>query len=170
MEKSIVLVGLMGCGKSRVGAELAKRLSLPFVDADKEIEKAAGMSIPDIFEKFGEPWFRDGERKVMLRLLEGKRVVVASGGGAFIQPEIRDAVKTQGRSVWLRARLDTLVERVGRTDNRPLLRGVDPSVKLQSLMDTRYPVYAEADITVEVDGETAHDVAMRIEEEIGRME
>lgn len=164
--KIIVLVGLMGSGKSRVGIELARLLKLPFVDADKEIEKAAGLKIPEIFEKFGEANFRAGEKKVMLRLLAEGDKVLASGGGAFIQPDIRAMVKTHATSVWLKASLETLVERTSRTDNRPLLRGVDRSAKLQELMDLRYPLYAEADITVVTDAQTPKEMARRIIEKL----
>jgi shikimate kinase len=162
-EKNIVvLVGLMGSGKSRVGIELAKLLRLEFVDSDREIERAAGLSIAEIFEKFGEDEFRAGERKVMLRLLSGAPKVLASGGGAFMQEDIKQAVKARAVSVWLRAGLDTLVERTGRTDSRPLLRGIDRGEKLKELIAARYPVYAEADITVETDGETPQRMARTI--------
>lgn len=162
----IVLVGLMGAGKSRVGIELARLMKRPFVDADKEIERAAGMKIPEIFERLGEPEFRAGEKKVMLRLLGEGEKVLASGGGAFIQPDIRAAVKTYAVSVWLKASLETLVERTSRTDHRPLLRGVDRAAKLQELMDKRYPLYAEADITVITDNQSPKEMARRILKEI----
>jgi shikimate kinase len=160
--RSIVLVGLMGCGKSRVGMELAKLLKLPFVDSDREIENAAGLTILEIFERFGESAFRSGEKKVMLRLLSGAPKVLATGGGAFIQPDIRKNIKEKAISVWLKADLDTLVERTSRTDRRPLLQETDPRRKLQELMDARYPIYAEADITVVTDRQTPHDMAKRI--------
>jgi len=168
--KIIVLVGLMGSGKSRVGAELSRLLKLPFVDADKEIEKAAGMKIPEIFERLGEAEFRSGEKKVMLRLLAAGDKVLASGGGGFIQPEIRAAVKQHAISVWLKASLETLVERTSRTDHRPLLRGVDRAAKLQELMDKRYPVYAEADITLVTDHQSPKEMARRIMAEIDKRE
>ena len=160
----IVLIGLMGSGKSRVGIELSKLMKLPFIDSDKEIERAAGMSIPEIFERLGEQEFRKGEKKVMLRLLDGEAKVLASGGGAFIQPDIRDAVKEKAVSVWLKAELATLVERTSRKDNRPLLRGVDPAEKLKQLMDARYPIYAEADITVITDDQSPRHMARVIQE------
>jgi shikimate kinase len=166
LDRAIVLVGLMGSGKTRVGTELARLLDIGFVDADREIEESAGMTIPEIFERFGEPEFRKGERKVMLRLLAGPPQVIASGGGAFIQEEIRAAVKQKAVSVWLKAELATLVERVSRTDHRPLLRNTDPAVKLKELMDARYPVYAEADITVETGKQSAQAMAKRIKAEI----
>lgn len=165
-QQIIVLVGLMGSGKSRVGGELARLLKLPFVDSDKEIEKAAAMSIPEIFEKHGEQSFRDGEKKVMLRLLSGGPKVLASGGGAFMQPDIRAAVKEHAISVWLKASLETLVERTSRKNNRPLLRGVDPAVKLQELMDVRYPIYAEADITIMTDAQSPRHMARMIREKL----
>jgi shikimate kinase len=165
-QEIIVLIGLMGSGKSRVGIELSRLLKMPFIDSDKEIEKAAGMSIPEIFERLGEPEFRKGEKKVMLRLLESGPKVLASGGGAFIQPDIRDAVKTKPVSVWLKASLETLVERTSRTDNRPLLRGVDRTEKLSQLIDVRYPLYAEADITVETDDQSPRHMARIIIEQL----
>lgn len=166
VQKSIVLVGLMGAGKSRVGLELARLMKLPFLDVDREIERAAGMKIPDIFERLGEAEFRKGERKVMLRLLSEDQRVLAAGGGAFIQPEIRAAVKEKAISVWLKANLETLVERTGRSDNRPLLRHTDRAEKLRQLMEVRYPVYAEAAITVITDNQTPLEMAKRILEEL----
>lgn len=165
-QQTIVLVGLMGSGKTRVGIELSRLLKLPFVDSDKEIERAAGLSIPEIFEKFGEKEFRNGEKKVMLRLLSEGGKVLASGGGAFIQEDIRKAVKDKAVSVWLKADLETLVERTSRTSHRPLLRGTDPAAKLKELMDARYPIYAEADITVHTDEQSPKDMAKRIKMEL----
>lgn len=171
--RPVVLVGLMGCGKTTVGARLAAMLNAPFRDADAEIVKAAGRSIPDIFESLGEEAFRDGEKKVIARLLESGPMVLATGGGAFAAADTRERVRAAGAAVWLRADLDTLVERTGRKNNRPLLRGGDPRVILQGLMDQRYPLYAEAEITVDstpkgsaedvayaiIDGIKAHDAA-----------
>ena len=148
-QQSIVLVGLMGCGKSAIGRRLAAKLALPFVDADEEIEKAAGKSIEDIFTDHGEQYFREGERKVLLRLLRSGPQVLATGGGAFMNEETRGAIAEHGISVWLRAELPLLVRRVGKRGNRPLLKGGDPEAVLQNLMTTRYPVYAQADLTVE---------------------
>jgi shikimate kinase len=162
----IVLVGLMGAGKSRVGAELAKLLDMPFVDADREIEKAAGMPIPEIFATYGEQEFRKGEKRVMTRLLSGKPIVLASGGGAFVQPDIRAAVKEKSISVWLKADLETLVSRTKRTQHRPLLQGVDREAKLKALMDVRYPIYAEADIVLVTDKQTPQTMARRIRKEL----
>jgi shikimate kinase len=143
------MVGLMGCGKSAVGRRLAVKLGLPFVDADEEIEKAAGKSIEDIFADHGEPYFREGERKVLARLLRSGSQVLATGGGAFMNAETRAAIAQCGISVWLKADLALLVRRVGKRNNRPLLKTGDPEAVMQSLMDVRYPIYAEADITVE---------------------
>lgn len=147
--RSIVMVGLMGCGKSAVGRRLAHRLGLPFVDADEEIEKAAGKSIEDIFEDHGEAYFREGERKVLARLLRSKAQVLATGGGAFMNAETRAAIAETGISVWLKADLPLLVRRVAKRNNRPLLKNGDPEAVMQKLMDERYPIYAEADVTVQ---------------------
>jgi shikimate kinase len=148
-DRPIVLVGLMGAGKSCIGRRLAARLGLAFVDADREIEQAAGCSIPEIFERHGEDAFRDGERRVILRLLEGGPHVLATGGGAFMDPRTREAIRDKAVSVWLRADLDLLARRVQRRNDRPLLQVADPKAKLAQLMADRYPVYAEADITVD---------------------
>lgn len=147
--RSIVLVGLMGCGKSAIGRRLAARLGLPFVDADEEIERAAGKSIEDIFAEHGEPYFREGERKVVARLLRSGSQVLATGGGAFMSEQTRAAIADSGISVWLRAELPLLLRRVGKRGNRPLLKVGDPEVVMRELMHVRYPVYAKADITVE---------------------
>ena len=156
-DKSIVMVGLMGCGKSAVGRRLAARLGLPFVDADEEIEKAAGQSIEDMFAEHGEPYFREGERKVLARLMRSGPQVLATGGGAFMNAETRAAIAERGISVWLKAELPLLVRRVSKRNNRPLLKGSDPLTVMQNLMDVRYPVYAQADITVE-SRDVPHDV------------
>jgi shikimate kinase len=148
-ERSIVLVGLMGAGKTSIGRRLAEKLGLPFVDADHEIVAAAGKSIPDIFAEHGEEHFRDGERKVIARLLEKGRQVLATGGGAFMNEATRDGIKERGVSVWLKADIETLLERVAKRGGRPLLAGDDPEGVLRRLADIRYPVYALADITVE---------------------
>ncbi|MCY4394921.1 MAG: shikimate kinase [Rhodospirillaceae bacterium] len=147
-ERTIVLVGLMGVGKSAVGRRLAKRFDLPFIDADAEIEAAAGSTIEEFFEQHGEAAFRAGERRVIARLLEGEPHILATGGGAFMDPETRSLVKARGISIWLNADLDTLVERVSRRNNRPLLKNGDMKQILSDLMAERNPVYAEADITV----------------------
>lgn len=148
-ERSIVLVGLMGSGKSTVGRRLAKTLQLPFYDADTEIERAAGESINEIFELRGEDMFRRGEAKVIARLLEDKQCVLATGGGAFMNEETRQIIGERAISVWLQADLDLLMARVLRRDTRPLLRKGDPEETMRRLMEERNPVYAKADISVE---------------------
>ena len=147
--KTIVLVGLMGAGKSSVGRRVASRLGLPFFDADNEIEAAAGCSISDLFARYGEPAFRAGERRVMRRLLAGPRSVIATGGGAFIDLETRALIAEQAISVWLRADLDLLTKRVMGRDHRPLLKDGDPRAILAGLMETRHPIYEEADLAVD---------------------
>ncbi len=154
--RSIVLVGMMGAGKSSIGRRLAARLGLPFVDADIEIEKAAGMSIPDIFSAHGEPYFRAGETRVIARLLESGPQVLATGGGAFMNSETRAAIDDKGVSVWLRATVEVLARRIKRRNDRPLLKGADPVQTLRNLIEARYPTYAEADVTVE-SREVPHD-------------
>lgn len=151
--RTIVFVGLMGVGKTCIGRRLAQRLALPFVDADKAIEEAAGCSIAEIFERHGEQYFREGERRVILRLLDDPAHVLSTGGGAFMDPLTRARIRESAVSIWLRADLDLMLKRVSRRNDRPLLRVADPRAKLQELMAARYPVYAEADITVDsVDG------------------
>ncbi|WP_374571397.1 shikimate kinase [Phenylobacterium sp.] len=157
--RTITLVGLMGVGKSSVGRRLANALDLPFRDADTEVETAAGRSIPDIFADLGEPAFREGERRVIARLLDEPPHVLATGGGAFMNEETRKLIKAKSVSVWLKADLDLLARRVGRKDNRPLLAGKDPATVLRALAAERYPVYAQADVTVET-GDAAHHVAV----------
>ena len=147
--RSIVLVGLMGAGKTSIGRRLAARLGLPFRDADQEIELAAGCTIPELFARYGEAAFRDGERRVIRRLLGGDPIVLAFGGGAFIDPETRAITHSEAVSVWLRCALPTLVRRVATRDNRPLLAGRDREQTLRELMEVRYPVYAEADVVVD---------------------
>ena len=146
--RSIVLVGMPGSGKSAVGRRLAARLELPFVDADEEIERAAGKPITDIFKDHGEPYFRDGERKVIARLLRSGPLVLATGGGAFMVAETQENIRRGGISIWLKAELSLLLRRVLKRNNRPLLEK-DPEGVMRQLMETRYPVYANADITVE---------------------
>lgn len=147
-QRPIVLIGLMGVGKTTIGRRLAARLGLPFVDADAEIESAAGMSIADIFDRFGEPYFRDGERRVIARLVDGRRTVIATGGGAFMNAETRALILARATAVWLRADIDTLVARVARRDDRPLLHGRDARTVLTELSAVRDPVYAQAPIHV----------------------
>jgi shikimate kinase len=146
--RSIVLVGMPGSGKSAVGRRLAPRLQLPFVDADEEIEMAAGKPIMDIFREHGEAYFRDGERKVIARLLRSGPEVLATGGGAFMVAETRDNIRRSGISIWLKAELDLLLRRVSKRNTRPLLEK-DPEGTMRHLIETRYPVYATADITVD---------------------
>jgi shikimate kinase len=146
--RSVVLVGMPGCGKSAVGRRLAPRLDMPFVDADEEIERAAGKPITDIFKDHGEPYFRDGERRVIARLLAAGPQVLATGGGAFMIAETRENIRRSGISVWLKAELPLLMRRVLKKNNRPLLMN-DPEASMKRLMALRYPVYATADITVE---------------------
>lgn len=148
-ERCIVLVGLMGAGKTTVGRRLAQKLGLGFVDADNEIERAAGETIPEIFERHGEAAFRDGERRVIARLLEGSPLVLATGGGAFMDETTRANIAARGISIWLRADLDVLMRRVARRGNRPLLKQGDPRRTMERLIVERYPVYERADITVE---------------------
>jgi shikimate kinase len=147
--RAIVLVGLMGAGKTKIGRRLAARLNLPFFDSDEEIESAAGETIEEIFANRGEPAFRDGERRVIARLLQGPVHVLATGGGAFMDPATRRVIAARGVSVWLRAELDVLFARVSRRANRPLLKTPNPRAVLAELIDRRYPIYAEADITID---------------------
>jgi len=146
--RSIVLVGMPGSGKSSIGRRLAQQLGLEFVDADQEIEISAGMSIADIFSKYGEPYFRAGEARVIARLLDKGAQVIATGGGAFINPDTRALVRARALSVWLKADVDLLLRRVKRKNDRPLLRVADPEAVLKRLLSEREAVYAEADITV----------------------
>jgi shikimate kinase len=158
--KTIALVGLSGVGKSSVGRRLALALGLPFRDADTEVEAAAGRPIPEIFAQYGEAAFRDGERRVIARLLTSEAPhVLATGGGAFVQPETRRLIKDKAISVWLKADLELLARRISRKDNRPLFTGKDPVEVLTEQARLRYPAYAEADVTVET-GDTPHQAAV----------
>jgi shikimate kinase len=154
--RTLVLVGLMGCGKSSIGKRLASRLGLHFIDADEEIERVAHKSISEIFTDHGEAFFRDREAKVIARLLANGPQVLATGGGAFITPETRAKIREDGLSIWLRAELPVLMRRVGKRESRPLLKGGDPEQIMKNLMVARYPIYAEADLTVE-SRDTPHD-------------
>jgi shikimate kinase len=147
--RPLVLIGMMGSGKSRLGRMLAEALDLPFTDSDEEIERAAGCTIADIFERYGEPFFRDRERAVIARLLEQKQGVIATGGGAPVDPETAAAIRGGAVSIWVRTDLAVLVERTGRNSNRPLLKGGDPAEILGKLAERRNPVYEQADIIVE---------------------
>ncbi len=154
--RSLVLVGLMGAGKSTVGRRLAQTLKLPFRDADHEIEAAAGMTIPEIFAVHGEEHFRDGERRVIARLLQEGPIVLATGGGAFMNEETRGRIAERGISIWLKADLDVLMRRVRKRSTRPLLQNPDPEGTMRRLMELRHPVYATADITID-SHEAPHD-------------
>jgi shikimate kinase len=162
IDKPIVLVGLMGAGKTTVGRRLAKALKLDFVDSDLEIEEAACMSIAEIFEAFGEDDFRSGERRVIARLMTGEPRVIATGGGAFVNTETRALVLEEAISVWLDAEIDTLVERTSRRDTRPLLRNGDPQVILTELAERRAPFYSQADIKIPTNNGPHEDVVVKI--------
>jgi shikimate kinase len=146
--RSVVLVGMMGAGKSTIGRRLSARLRLPFLDADTEIEAAAGMSIADIFETHGEPHFRDGEARVIARLLDGGPAVIATGGGAFMREETRSRIGGKAVSIWLKADADIIMRRVKRRADRPLLQTADPAATIGRLIREREPVYQHADITI----------------------
>ena len=146
--RSIVLVGMMGAGKSTIGRRLAARLRLPFLDADIEIEAAAGMSIPDIFETHGESHFRDGEARVIARLLDSGSCVLATGGGAFMREDTRDRIRAKAVSIWLKADADIIMKRVKRRADRPLLQTADPAATVGRLIEEREPVYQGADLTI----------------------
>ena len=149
VDRPIVLVGLMGAGKTTVGRRLATLLRLPFIDADEEIEKAAGLKVSEIFALHGEEEFRRGERRVIARLLQGPPHVLATGGGAFMNDETRALVRAHATSIWLRADLDVLMRRVEKRDNRPLLKQGDPRATMERLMAERHPIYGEADLVVD---------------------
>ncbi len=157
LDRTVVLVGLMGAGKSTVGRRLADALGVPFVDSDHEIETAANLSIPEIFERFGEQYFRDGESRVIARLLEGEPCILATGGGAFMSPDIRALIHERGLSVWIKADLETLWNRVKGKPGRPLLQQENAKEVLATLLEARYPVYAEADLTVESHAGALHE-------------
>ena len=146
--KPLVLVGMMGAGKTTVGRRIASRLERQFIDSDEEIERAAQMTIPEIFAQRGEPEFRAGETRVIARVLKDEGIVLATGGGAFVNAETRALVKAEALSIWLKAEVDILFERVSRRSNRPLLKTANPRATLEKLIEDRYPIYAEADVTV----------------------
>lgn len=163
LKRPVVLVGLMGAGKTSVGLRLANMLGVDLVDSDQEIEKAADMTIPEIFERHGEPYFRSGERRVITRLLDDRPCVISIGGGAFMDPETRALIATSGVSVWLKADLDVLVQRTAGRTHRPLLNKGKPREILARLIEERYPIYAEADVNVESRaGQTHEEMAERI--------
>ncbi|NNM75519.1 shikimate kinase [Sphingomonas sp. ID1715] len=160
IDRPVVLVGLMGAGKTTVGRRLAQKLAIPFVDADEEIEVAAGLSISEIFARFGEPYFRDGERRVIARLIDGSPKVIATGGGAFMNELTRQLILDRATAVWLEADIDTLVDRVRRRSTRPLLKDRDPREVLTELAAVRNPIYALAPIHVRSQP-SPHDATVR---------
>ena len=166
-DRFIVLVGLMGVGKSSVGRKLAKKLDLPFIDADDEIEKAAGCSISEIFRLYGEPAFRDGERRVIARILSSGPGVLATGGGAFMDADTRAEIAERGVSIWLRADVEVLYERTRRRDVRPLLQTGDPRATLSRLAGERYPIYAQAELTIDTDTQKPNETVDHIIDELG---
>jgi shikimate kinase len=168
-KRSIVVIGLMGAGKSTIGKRLAQMLGLGFIDADAEIESVSRMSIPELFEAYGEPEFRDLERRVIKRILRSGPRVLATGGGAFMNEATRRTIAKAGVSVWLKAELDVLMERVGRKGNRPLLKTADPRATMQSLMDQRYPVYGLADVTIQSRDEKKDVMAMEVIEALAQL-
>ena len=155
--RNLVLVGMMGAGKSSIGKRLAERLGMRFLDADAEIEAAAGQTIPEIFAEHGEPYFREGEKRVIARLLDEQGLVIATGGGAFMSAETRERIAQRGISIWLKAEVDVLMHRVRKRSNRPLLKTADPEATMRGLMEMRHPVYALSDVTVQ-SREVAHEV------------
>jgi len=164
----VVLVGLMGVGKSTIGRRLAARLNLPFIDADDEIERAAGMTIQEIFDTYGEAAFRDGERRVIARLIDGTPKVIATGGGAFVNDETRALILENATAIWLDADIEVLAERVSRRDGRPLLTGRDPREVLERLARERSPFYAQAPIRI-MSSDTPHEATIdKILKAIGR--
>lgn len=160
--KPIVLVGLMGAGKSCVGRRVAETLRVPFIDSDEEIEKAAGCSVSDIFDVYGEPAFRDCERRVIQRLLESGPSIIATGGGAFMDDAVRDTIKRTSLSIWLQADPEVLFRRTKKSKNRPLLKNDDPLGTLQKLAAHRYPVYQNADVTVETGDESLEATVQKV--------
>jgi shikimate kinase len=168
LPRTVALVGLMGAGKSAIGRRLARRLGLPFVDADDEIERAAGCSISEFFERFGEAEFRNGERRVISRLLEDPPHVLSTGGGAYIDDATRALMREKALTVWLRADLDVLFDRVKKRTHRPLLRQGDPREVLRRLMEQRYPIYGEADIIVESTAQPADRTTDQVLEALQR--
>jgi shikimate kinase len=167
-DRSIVFVGLMGAGKTAIGRKVASALSLPFIDSDHEIETVSRMTIPELFEHYGEPEFRTLEQRVILRLLESGPQIVSTGGGAFMNEQTREAIAGHGVSVWLKADLDLLMERVAKKQNRPLLKNPDPRGVLEKLMIERHPVYAMASVTVETRDDRKETIAAEVIEALER--
>jgi len=166
--RSIVFVGLMGAGKTAIGRKVAALLGLPFTDSDHEIESVSRMTIPELFERYGEAEFRSLEQRVIIRVLENGPQVLSTGGGAFMNAQTRETIAAYGLSVWLKADVDTLLERVSKKQNRPLLRNTDPRAVLERLMAERYPVYALADVTVPTRDERKEVIAGEVLEALGR--
>jgi shikimate kinase len=162
LNRTVALVGMMGAGKSSIVRRLANRLNVEFRDADAEIESAAGCTISEIFERFGEPAFREGERKVIARLLTEAPHIIATGGGAFVDPSTREKLKQQAVTIWLKAPLEILLARTQRRDTRPLLRNNDPRATLERLLAERTPIYAEADLTIDSEDGPHTEVVERI--------
>lgn len=166
LQKSLVLIGLMGAGKSVVGRRLSHALDLPFVDADSAIEEAAGCSVSEIFARYGEQGFRDGEARVLARLLNGPRCVLATGGGAYMNADTRTLISRRGLAIWLRADLDLLVKRTAGRTHRPLLNQGNPREILADLMEKRYPIYEQADIIFDVSDESPDSTCRRLIERL----
>lgn len=167
LERTIALVGMMGAGKSTVGRKLADSLGAGFVDSDEEIEKAASLTVQEIFERLGEPEFRRGERRVIERLVNGPPIVLATGGGAYLDPTTRALLKEKATTIWLRADLETIWKRVSRRDTRPLLKKPNPKQVLADLAAARAPIYAEADIVIDSGDAPASDAVRKIREALG---
>ncbi|EJF79200.1 Shikimate kinase 1 [Candidatus Bartonella washoeensis] len=161
-KRALVLIGLMGAGKSVIGKRVATMLHLPFYDSDQEIEKAAQMKITELFKVYGEPEFRALERRVILNLLKKKPLVLATGGGAYINEDIRQAIHKNGISIWLKVDLDILMKRVSKHPTRPLLQTANPKETMQKLMEQRYPIYANANLTINSHKESCHTVAQHV--------
>ena len=166
--RSIVFVGLMGAGKTAIGRRVATMLGLPFTDSDHEIESVSRMTIPDLFERYGEAEFRALEQRVIVRVLESGPQVLSTGGGAFMNAQTREVIAAHGLSVWLKAEVDILLDRVSKKQNRPLLKNADPRAVLEKLMTERYPVYALADVTVPTRDERKEVIAGEVIEALGR--
>ncbi|MBZ9695487.1 MULTISPECIES: shikimate kinase [unclassified Mesorhizobium] len=166
--RSIVFVGLMGAGKTAIGRKVATMLSLPFIDSDQEIESVSRMTVPELFERYGETEFRALEQRVILRVLENGPQVLSTGGGAFMNAQTREAIAAHGVSVWLKAELDLLMDRVSKKQNRPLLKSADPRAVLERLMAERYPVYATSDVTVPTRDDRKEVIAAEVIEALCR--
>ncbi|ESY75265.1 MULTISPECIES: shikimate kinase [unclassified Mesorhizobium] len=166
--RSIVFVGLMGAGKTAIGRKVATMLSLPFIDSDQEIESVSRMTVPELFERYGETEFRALEQRVILRVLENGPQVLSTGGGAFMNAHTREAIAAHGVSVWLKAELDLLMDRVSKKQNRPLLKSADPRAVLERLMSERYPVYATSDVTVPTRDDRKEIIATEVVEALCR--